>query len=122
MQGSTGVAIGLKMERFGVGLVQPNTSYTVQFDIIASDGLGQGGVYNAFTFSEGADGGTVGATQHILTNNTTSISTTSWETKTFTFTTPGNANQLEGGLTFLIEIVNSAARLNVDNVSVRLTP
>ncbi|MDB4157904.1 carbohydrate binding domain-containing protein [bacterium] len=121
LQGSTGVAVVLKMERFGVGLVQPNTSYTVQFDIIASDGLGEGRV-KAFTFSEGAVDGTVSATQHTLTNNTTSISTTSWETKTFTFTTPENANQLEGGLSFLIEIVNSAARLNVDNVSVRLTP
>ncbi len=122
LQGGTGVAVGLKMERFGIGLVTPNTSYTVSFDIIASDALGEGGVVKAFTFSEGADGGTVAATQHVLTDNTTSISTTVWETKTFTFTTPGNANQVEGGLSFLIEIVNSAARLNVDNISVRLTP
>ena len=110
------------MERFGTGLVTPNTSYTVSFDIIASDVLGEGGLVKAFTFSEGADGGTVPATQHVLTDNTTSISTSTWETKTFTFTTPGNANQVEGGLSFLIEIVNSAARLNVDNISVRQTP
>jgi hypothetical protein len=122
IQGSTGVAVGLKMERFGTGLVTPNTSYTVSFDIIASDVLGEGGLVKAFTFSEGADGGTVAATQHVLTDNTTSVSTTAWETKTFTFTTPGNANQVEGGLSFLIEIVNSAARLNVDNISVRATP
>jgi len=122
IQGSTGVAVGLKMERFGTGLVTPNTSYTVSFDIIASDVLGEGGLVKAFTFSEGADGGTVAATQHVLTDNTTSVSTTAWETKTFTFTTPGNANQVEGGLSFLIEIVNSAARLNVDNISVRVTP
>ena len=122
LQGSTGVAVELRMERFGVGLVQPNTSYTVQFDIIASDGLGEGGVVKAYTFSEGPNGGNVAATKHTLTDNTTSISTTSWETKIFTFTTPVNANQVEGGLSFLIEIVNSAARLNVDNVSVRLTP
>ena len=122
IQGSTGVAVGLKMERFGTGLVTPNTSYTVKFDIIASDVLGDGGLVKAFTFSEGADGGTVAATQHVLTDNTTSISTAVWETKTFTFTTPGNVNQVEGGLSFLIEIVNSAARLNVDNISVRLTP
>jgi hypothetical protein len=120
--GSTGIAVGLKMERFGTGLVTPNTSYTVSFDIIASDVLGEGGLVKAFTFSEGADGGTVPATQHVLTDNTTSISTSTWETKTFTFTTPGNANQVEGGLSFLIEIVNSAARLNVDNISVRQTP
>ena len=122
LQGSTGVAVGLKMERFGTGLVTPNTSYTVSFDIIASDALGEGGLVKAFTFSEGADGGTVAATQHILTDNTTSISTAAWETKTFTFTSAGNANQVEGGLSFLIEIVNSAARLNVDNISVRQTP
>jgi len=122
LQGATGVAVGLKMERFGTGLITPNTSYTVKFDMIASDVLGEGGLVKAFTFSEGADGGTVGATQHILTDNTSSISTSSWETKTFTFTTPGNANQVEGGLSFLIEIVNSAARLNVDNISVKVTP
>ena len=122
IQGSTGVAVGLKMERFGTGLVTPNTSYTVKFDIIASDVLGDGGLVKAFTFSEGADGGTVAATQHILTDNTSSVSTTSWETKEFTFTSAPNANQVEGGLSFLIEIVNSAARLNVDNISVRKTP
>ena len=122
IQGSTGVAVGLKMERFGTGLVTPNTSYTVSFDIIASDVLGEGGLIKAFAFSEGADGGTVAATLHVLTDNTSSVSTTSWETKTFTFTTPGNANQVEGGLSFLIEIVNSAARLNVDNISVRVSP
>ena len=119
LQGATGVAVGLKMERFGIGSVTPNTSYTVSFDIIASAALGEGGVVKAFTFSEGAEGGAVVATQHILTDNTTSISTSAWETKTFTFTTPGNSNQVEGGLSFLIEIVNSAARLNVDNISVR---
>lgn len=122
IQGSTGVAVGLKMERFGTGLVTPNTSYTVKFDIIASDVLGDGGLVKAFTFSEGADGGTVAATQHILTDNTSSVSTTSWETKEFTFTSAPNANQVEGGLSFLIEIVNSVARLNVDNISVRKTP
>ena len=74
----------------------------------------------AFIFSEGANGGTVGATQHVLTDSTTSISTTGWETMSFTFTTPGNADQVEGGLSFLIELVNSSAKLNIDNVSVTL--
>ena len=122
LQGSPGVAVGLKMERFGTGVVTPNTSYTVEFDILASDVLGEGGLVKAFTFSEGADGGSVAATQHILTDNTSSVSTTAWETKTFTFTTAANANQVEGGLSFLIEIVNSAAILYVDNISVRETP
>ena len=122
IQGTIGVAVGMKQERFATGIVQPNTSYTVSFDIIASGEFGEGGLMKAFTFSEGADGGTVGATQHVLTDNTTSISTTAWETKTFTFTTPGNSNQVEGGLSFLIELVNSSVKLNVDNVVVKITP
>ncbi len=121
IQGSTGVAVGLKMERFGVGAVLPNTSYTVSFDIIASGAFGDGGVFKSFTFSEGADGGTVAATQHILTDGTTSLSTT-WEKKTYTFTTAANANQVAGGLSFLIEIVNSAVKLHVDNVVIKRTP
>ena len=121
LQGSTGVAVGLKQERFGIGQILPNTSYTVTFDIIASGEFGDGGVFKAFIFSEGADGGTVGATQHVLTDSTTSLST-SWEEKTYTFTTPGNANQVEGGLSFLIEIVNSSVKLNIDNVVVKKTP
>lgn len=121
IQGSTGAATGIKMERFAKGLILPNTSYTVSFDIIASGAFGEGGLMKAFTFSEGADGGSVPATQHVLTDNTTSIAT-SWERKTYTFTTPGNANQVEGGLSFLIEIVNSAVKLNIDNVVIKKTP
>jgi len=121
IQGSTGAATGIKMERFAKGLILPNTSYTVSFDIIASGAFGEGGLMKVFTFSEGADGGSVPATQHVLTDNTTSIATT-WERKTYTFTTPGNANQVEGGLSFLIEIVNSAVKLNVDNVVIKKTP
>ena len=121
MQGATGAAVGLKQERFAAGILLPNTSYTVTFDIIASGAFGEGGLMKVFTFSEGADGGNVGATQHVLTDNTTAIATT-WEKKTFTFTTPGNANQVEGGLSFLIELVNSAAKLNVDNVVIKKTP
>ena len=121
IQGSTGAATGIKMERFAAGTVLPNTSYTVSFDIMASGAFGEGGLLKAFTFSEGADGGSIPATLHTLTDNTTAISTT-WEKKTYTFTTPGNANQVEGGLSFLIEIVNSAVKLNVDNVVIKKTP
>lgn len=120
IQGSIGAATGIKMERFAVGSILPNTSYTVSFDIIASGAFGEGGLLKVFTFSEGADGGSVPATQHVLTDNTTSIAT-NWERKTYTFTTPGNANQVAGGLSFLIEIVNSAVKLNVDNVVVKKT-
>jgi hypothetical protein len=121
IQGVTGAAVGLKMERFATGVILPNTSYTVSFDIIADGPFGEGGVFKSFTFSEGADGGNVAATQHILTDNTTALATT-WEKKTYTFTTPGNANQVAGGLSFLIEIVNSSAKLNVDNVVIKRTP
>ena len=121
IQGTTGAAVGLKQERFAAGILLPNTSYTVSFDIIASGAFGEGGLMKVFTFSEGADGGNIAATQHVLTDNTTAISTT-WEKKTYTFTTPGNANQVEGGLSFLIEIVNSSVKLNIDNVVIKKTP
>ncbi|MFT6855956.1 MAG: hypothetical protein ACJA0X_001933, partial [Cyclobacteriaceae bacterium] len=118
LQGSPNVAVGLKQERFAAGTLQPNTTYTVSFDIIADGAFGEGGVVKIFTFSEGVDGGNVGATQHVLVDNITSLAT-SWEAKSYTFTTPGNANQVEGGLSFLIEIVNSSAKLNVDNVVIK---
>lgn len=121
IQGAPSVARTLKMERFGAGTVLPNTSYTVTFDIIADGDFGVGGLMKAFTFSEGADGGSVPATLHVLTDSTTSIAT-SWETMTFTFITPSNANQVEGGLSFLVELVNSTAKLNIDNVVVKVTP
>ncbi|SNR64149.1 PKD repeat-containing protein [Lutibacter agarilyticus] len=123
LPGKPGPSVHLKMERFGVGVVQPNTSYTVTFDIISSGDFGEGGIFKAFAFSEGADGGTVGATLHTLTDSTTSLST-SWETKTYTFTTAANANQVEGGISLLFEIVNStnSAILNIDNVVVKKTP
>lgn len=121
IQGKTGAAVGLKQERFAAGILLPNTSYTVSFDIIASGAFGEGGVFKAFTFSEGADGGTVAATQHILADGVTSLATT-WEKKTYTFTTAANANQVEGGLSFYMEIVNSAVKLNVDNVVIKKTP
>jgi hypothetical protein len=88
---------------------------------MASGEFGIGGVFKAFTFSEGVDGGTVGATQHILADGVTSLATT-WETKAYTFTTAANANQVEGGLSFYMEIVNSAVKLNVDNVVIKLAP
>lgn len=118
MQGAAGVAVNFKQERFAIGIVEPNTSYTVTFDIIADGPLGEGGLFKAFAFSEGADGGTVPATLHTLTDNTTTLATT-WETKTYTFTTAPNANQVEGGISFLLELVNSTAKLNVDNIVIK---
>ena len=123
LPGKPGPSVHLKMERFAAGSIQPNTSYTVTFDIKASGAFGEGGLFKAFAYSEGADGGSEGATLHTLTDNTTSLST-SWETKTYTFITAGNANQVEGGLSLLFEIVNStsSATLNIDNVVVKKTP
>ncbi len=121
IQGSAGVAVGLKQERLGVGTIQPNTTYIVTYDIKASGAFGEGGVFKAFTFSEPAEGTDSGATQHILTDGTTSMSS-NWESKSYEFTTPGTAAQVAGGLSFLIEIVNSTANaaINIDNVVLKI--
>jgi len=121
IQGRTGVAVGLKQERLGVGTIQPNTTYIVTYDIKASGAFGEGGVFKAFTFSEPAEGTDSGATQHILTDGTTSMSS-NWESKSYEFITPGTAAQVAGGLSFLIEIVNSTANaaINIDNVVLKI--
>tara|TARA_B100000809_G_scaffold77865_2_gene75728 strand:+ start:26904 stop:29000 length:2097 start_codon:yes stop_codon:yes gene_type:complete len=120
IQGAKNVAVGLKQERFAIGVVEANTSYTVTFDIKADGAFGEGGVMKAFAYSEPAEGTDTGAALHTLTDNTTSLST-NWETKTYTFTS-ANSNQIAGGISFLIEIVNSTAKLNIDNVVVKKTP
>jgi hypothetical protein len=121
IQGRASVAVGLKQERLGVGTIQPNTTYIVTYDIKASGAFGEGGVFKAFTFSEPAEGTDSGATQHILTDSTTSMSS-NWESKSYEFTTPGTAAQVAGGLSFLIEIVNSTANatINIDNVVLKV--
>ena len=121
IQGRAGVAVGLKQERLGVGTIQPNTTYIVTYDIKASGAFGEGGVFKAFTFSEPAEGTDTGATLHILTDGTTSMSS-NWESKSYEFTTPGTAAQVAGGLSFLIEIVNSTANaaINIDNVVLKI--
>ena len=121
IQGRASVAVGLKQERLGVGTIQPNTTYIVTYDIKASGAFGEGGVFKAFTFSEPAEGTDLGATQHILTDGTTSMSS-NWESKSYEFTTPGTAAQVAGGLSFLIEIVNSTANaaINIDNVVLKI--
>ena len=121
IQGRASVAVGLKQERLGVGTIQPNTTYIVTYDIKASGAFGEGGVFKAFTFSEPAEGTDTGATLHILTDGTTSMSS-NWESKSYEFTTPGTAAQVAGGLSFLIEIVNSTANaaINIDNVVLKI--
>lgn len=120
IQGVTGRAVNFKQERFAIGVVEPNTSYTVTYDIISDGDFGIGGLFKAFAFSEPAEGSDVGAVLHTLTDNTTALST-SWETKTYTFTTAGSS-QLAGGISLLFELVNSGAKLNIDNVSIKKTP
>ena len=121
IQGSAGVAVGLKQERLGVGTIQPNTTYIVTYDIKASGAFGEGGVFKAFTFSEPAEGTDTGATLHILTDGTTSMSS-NWESKSYEFTTAATAAQVAGGVSFLIEIVNSVANaaINIDNVVLKI--
>jgi len=119
IQSATGKNPALKQERLGVGIIQTNTTYVVTFDIKASGAFGEGGVFKAFVFSEGENGGDVGATLHPLTEDTSSISSTTWEPKSYTFTTPGNANQVAGGVSFLAELVNSNASVNIDNVVIK---
>ncbi|CAI8390258.1 MAG: Uncharacterised protein [Polaribacter sejongensis] len=119
IQSATGKNPAIKQERLGVGTIEPNTTYVVTFDIKASGAFGEGGVFKAFAFSEGENGGEVPATQHVLTDNTASISSTTWESKSYTFTTPGNANEVAGGVSFLAELVNSNASVNIDNVVIK---
>jgi hypothetical protein len=122
IQGELFNNVGIKQERFAVGSIQPNTTYTVTFDIISSGEFGEGGVFKAFIFSEEANGENVGSIKHVLTEDTTSISSTSWESKTYTFTTSADASKVEGGISFLAELVNSTATINIDNVVVKETP
>lgn len=110
----------LKQERFGVGTIQPNTTYIVQFDIQtnASDLPANGAVFQAFAFSEPAEGSTDPAVQHTLVAGDASFPA-SWETRTYTFTTAGN---VDGGVSLLLEMVcggvaGCTGTVNIDNVS-----
>jgi len=117
---------GIKQERFAVGTALPNTEYVVTFDIKAdaSTPLADGAVFKAFVFSEGLDGGTTPASLHILEGGLGSVST-SWETKTYTFMSGASAANVEGGFSFLAELVCGGAAtcsgiINIDNVSIKL--
>lgn len=112
---------GLKQERFGVGTILPNTTYVVTFDIQASSALVDGAVFQAFTFSEPADGSNDPAQQHVLVAGDASV-TAGWATRTYEFTTAGN---VDGGVSLLFELVCGGAAscggtVNIDNVSVKL--
>ena len=73
-------------------------------------------------FSEGVDGGSTAATQHIIEGGLGSVST-SWETKTYTFISGAAPANVEGGFSFLAELVCGGAGtcdgiINIDNVSI----
>ena len=110
---------GLKQERFGVGSILPNTNYILNFDIKSDvDNPLDGSAFQAFTFSEPADGSGLPATQHILVTGDTNVST-SWTSRTYTFTTGAN---VDGGLSLLFELVCGgppcSGTINIDNVSI----
>ncbi|WP_445957033.1 immunoglobulin-like domain-containing protein [Yeosuana sp.] len=115
----------LKQERFGIGVIQPNTAYVVKFDIQANanDLPADGAVFQAFAFSETAEGSGLPAAQHILVQGDATFPTT-WQTRTYTFTTAAN---VDGGLSLLLELVCGGAgtctgTVNIDNVSLKLAP
>ena len=112
----------LKQTRFGVGQIQPNTTYVVTFDIQAnaSDMPADGAVFQAFAFSEPAEGSTDAAVQHVLVAGDASFSTT-WQNRNYTFTTGAN---VDGGASLLLELVCGGAAsctgtVNIDNVSLQ---
>ncbi|ULC58447.1 PKD domain-containing protein [Flaviramulus sp. BrNp1-15] len=118
---ATGANPGLKQTRFGAGTIQPNTTYEVTFDIIASSALVDGAVFQAFTFSEPEDGSGLPATQHVLIAGDPSVTAT-WVTRTYEFTTAAN---VDGGLSLLFELVCGGAgtcggTINIDNVSLKV--
>ncbi|WP_044397566.1 immunoglobulin-like domain-containing protein [Lacinutrix sp. Hel_I_90] len=120
IQTATGANPGLKQERFGVGTIQPNTTYVVTFDIKAdaANPLVDGAVFQVFTFSEPADGSGLSATQHVLIAGDANLAT-AWTPRSYTFTTAGN---VDGGVSLLFELVCGGATtcggtINIDNVS-----
>jgi hypothetical protein len=112
---------GVKQTRFGEGVILPNTTYVVKFDIRsdAGDPVANGSILNAFAFSEAAQGSGTGAVQHALVQGDGNVPST-WTTRTYTFTTAAN---VAGGLSLLIELVGGGATttgtIYIDNVSLK---
>ena len=90
---------GIKQSRFGVGVIQPNTNYTVEFDIRsdANDPLIDGAILNAFAFSEPAEGSSEAAVAHVLVGGDPNVPST-WTRRSITFTTAAN---VDGGVSHL---------------------
>ncbi len=115
----------IKQTRFGVGVILPNTTYVVKFDIRAdvADPVANGAVLKAAAFSEAAEGSGQGATRHELIGGEGNVPST-WATKTLTFTTPAGAANVAGGLSLLIELVGggppTTGTIFIDNVSLKV--
>ncbi|MFT7330239.1 MAG: hypothetical protein ACI848_000302 [Roseivirga sp.] len=123
IQTGQGANPGIKQERFGVGTILPNTTYVVSFDIKAdaANPLADGAVFQAFTFSEPADGSGLPAAQHVLIAGDSNVAAT-WTPRSYTFTTAGN---VDGGMSLLFELVCGGAAtcggiINIDNVSLTI--
>ena len=112
----------IKQTRFGVGDILTNTTYVVKFDVRqdAADPVADGAVFKVAAFSEAAEGSGTGAVRHDLIPGDGSVPGT-WTTRTLTFTTPGTAANVAGGLSLLIELVGGGATttgtIYIDNVS-----
>ncbi|MCX8491069.1 MAG: hypothetical protein ORN54_08375 [Cyclobacteriaceae bacterium] len=113
---------GIKQTRFGVGVILPNTTYVVKFDVRqdAADLVAGGAVFKVAAFSEAAEGSGTGAIRHEIISGDGSVPST-WTTKTLTFTTAANAANVAGGISLLIELVGGGASttgtIYIDNVS-----
>lgn len=113
----------IKQTRFGAGVILPNTTYVVKFDIRsdAADPVANGAVFKVAAFSEGAEGTGIGAIRHELIGGEGSVPTT-WTSRTLTFTTAATGN-IEGGVSLLIELVGggptTTGTIYIDNVSVK---
>jgi PKD domain len=112
----------IKQTRFGVGAILPNTTYVVKFDVRqdAADPVASGAVFKVAAFSEAAEGSGTGAVRHDLVPGDGSVPS-AWTTRTLTFTTPGAAANVAGGVSLLIELVgggpSTTGTIYIDNVS-----
>lgn len=113
---------GIKQTRLGAGVILPNTTYVVKFDVRqdATDQVASGAVFKVAAFSEGADGSSTPATRHELVAGDGSVPT-AWTTRTITFTTASGAANVAGGVSLLLELVGggptTTGTIYIDNVS-----
>ena len=103
----------------GVNKIFGKVSFDIKAD--AANPLADGAVFQAFTFSEPADGSGLPAAQHVLIAGDSNVAAT-WTPRSYTFTTAGN---VDGGVSLLFELVCGGAAtcggiINIDNVSLTI--